>query len=324
MRPVAPEFEISQAFASMPTAGVVPDYNRPGTVNYYVALYGDYQPFGHAGCDIATPVGTEVHAIHAGTVIWVGWDTQLPGGPNDWYDRWFFYQAFGGRLLLVQTVYGHIHAYAHLSAWKVKVGDVVREGQLIALTGDSAAGVDHGVAPHLHVEKIVNFNYLTGGGLIYGRTDPAPDFGGYKPLSTQSAPLAKESEMPTSKTVASTFTKRHRLPKGKAYTLSVKDDGASANFAVCGVGHYLISLNVEGQGLLPGEVVNAQFFITRNGKTSGYFEKDIDGTKDGSFNKEITFNRKVESGSVIIARLTSKHTENAYCTGFGADVTAWS
>jgi hypothetical protein len=143
------------------------------------------------------------------------------------------------------------------------------------------------------------------------------------PKSSTSAPVKKESEMPESTRVDSTFTARHRLPQGKEYTLSVKDDGTPANFAVQGVGHYLISLNVRGEGLFSGEVVNAQFFITKSGKTTGHFAKDIDGTKDGEFNKELTFNRKVEAGSTIKVLLKSKHTEKAFCTGFGAEVTTW-
>jgi hypothetical protein len=129
--------------------------------------------------------------------------------------------------------------------------------------------------------------------------------------------------MPESRRVDSTFQTRHRLPKGKAYTLSVKDDGASANFAVNGVGHYVIKNYVRGVGLLTGQVIKAQFFLTKDGKTSGHFEQDIDGTATGVFNKVIHLDRKVEAGTTVTCKLTSVNTETAYCTGFGAEVTTY-
>jgi hypothetical protein len=144
------------------------------------------------------------------------------------------------------------------------------------------------------------------------------------PQSTTTAPVKKESEMPVSKRVDSAFKARHRLPKGKAYTLSVKDDGASANFAVNGVGHYLIHNYIRGEGLLPGQRIKAQFFITKAGKTSGHFEQDIVGTIDGTFDHPVVFNRPVEAGTVLTCLLTSSNTETAHITGFGAEVSTWA
>lgn len=185
MRPVDPKFIISQHFASMATEGVAANADPASGVGYYVYLYGNYQPMGHAGLDVATPVGTPVYAMKAGTVVYCDWDVNLPGGPNDWSARWFFYQSFGGRILLVKVGPQEYHAYCHLSAFKVKQGDVVKEGQLIALTGSSSGGVDGGVAPHLHVERLVDpVSYYSGGGLIYGRSDPIVLFSTFKPIST--------------------------------------------------------------------------------------------------------------------------------------------
>jgi murein DD-endopeptidase MepM/ murein hydrolase activator NlpD len=136
MRPVDEKYRITQGFASLPTRGVIGNL-RGSQVQVLVALYGHYQEDGHVGTDIGCPVGTPVRAARSGTVIWCDWDVNLPGGPDDWAARWFFYQRFGGRLLLVQHAPGDIDVYAHLSAFKVRKGQFVNEGDLIALSGDS-------------------------------------------------------------------------------------------------------------------------------------------------------------------------------------------
>jgi len=186
VRPVDERFKVTQGFASLPTRGVIG--NLQGTqVQVLVALYGHYQEDGHAGTDVGCPVGTPVRAARSGTVIWCNWDVNLPGGPNDWGARWFFYQRFGGRLLLVQHAPGDIDVYAHLSAWKVKPGQFVNEGDLIALSGDSSAGKDGQLGPHLHTERLVDLTYSTGNGKIYGRIDPTTVWGG---LAAQGSTIA--------------------------------------------------------------------------------------------------------------------------------------
>lgn len=194
MRPVSGQFQITQGFASLPTEGVAGDM-QGSMVQVLVAMYGNYQPDGHAGTDIGCPVGTPVRAARSGTVIYCNWDVNLPGGPNDWSSRWFFYQRFGGRLLLVQHAPNDIDVYAHLSDWKVRQGQFVNEGEVIALSGDSSAGLDGQLGPHLHTERIVNTSYPTGGGLIYGRTDPTTVWGGIAAQAGTITPLSEEDEL---------------------------------------------------------------------------------------------------------------------------------
>jgi hypothetical protein len=178
VRPVYSQYPLTQAFGAGATAGIAADARPASGVGYLVYRYGNYQPDGHAGADIGCPVGTPVRAARSGTVLWCDWDVNLPGGPNDWASRWFFYQRFGGRLLLVQHAPGDIDVYAHLSAWKVQKGQFVNEGDLIALSGDSSGGQDGALGPHLHQERIVDLNYPTGAGKIYGRIDPTTVWGG--------------------------------------------------------------------------------------------------------------------------------------------------
>lgn len=174
MRPVSAAYETSQDFGSMKTAGVVANRNPASGVGYYVYLYGDYQPFGHAGEDIACEIGTPVYAMAAGTVLWADWGTNLPGDNSEagWRSRWYLYKGFPGKVLVIQHWWG-IGVYAHLSEFAVRRGDNVAEGQLVAKSGNTG-----GVAAHLHVEALIDLNYTTGGGLIYGRTDPTQFYGG--------------------------------------------------------------------------------------------------------------------------------------------------
>ncbi|QWY79656.1 tail length tape measure protein [Arthrobacter phage Persistence] len=324
MRPVSAKFPVSQPFGGGATQGVDPYGNDP--MAELVRQYGNYQPYGHAGEDIACPVGTPVYAAAPGTVLWADWGTNLPGDDSDWgyRQRWYLYKGFPGIVTVIQHP-GWIGVYAHLSNNDpAPAGTVVKEGQLIAYSGNTG-----GVAPHLHREALVDLNYTTGDGLIYGRTNPAkydgitlrPESATVK--STPAASTTKESEMPVTKRVDSTFKARHRLPKGSAYTLSVKDDGINANFAVNGMGHYIIHTYIRGEGLLPGQRIKAQFFLVKSGKASGHFEQDIIGTIDGTFDHPVVLNRAIEAGTLITCLLTSSNTETAYITGFGAEVTTW-
>jgi hypothetical protein len=327
MRPIASQFKQSQAFASMPTAGVIANSDPDSGVGYYVYLYGDYQPNGHAGWDGACPVGTPVYAIHAGTVVWCDWDVNLPGGPNDWYSRWFFYQHFGGRILLIKTFYGHIHAYAHLSAFKVRYGQVVKEGQLVALSGDSSGGQDGALAPHLHVEKIVDFNYTTGGGLIYGRTDPVPDFGSFAPMSAsiEAAPV-KESEMPTFTRFGAINRKAGATKLGAGKTWYLKDKSGKANLNLAsgtgGLGAYDVDLFLQGTGLPAGESISVQFLIVEGSKRSSYFTQKIHGSKDGAFRGNARFKMPILKAARLEVAVTSTVT-GPDLTTYGADVYVW-
>jgi murein DD-endopeptidase MepM/ murein hydrolase activator NlpD len=180
MRPVSAEFAITQPFGSLATAGVTGDMNG-SQVQVLVAMYGNYQPYGHAGCDIGCPVGTPVHAIGAGTVVWADWDVNLPGddswGPSGYFQRWAFYKSFGGRIILLKHDDGTYSDYCHLSQINVSNGQRVNEGDVIGLSGDSSGGRDGVLGAHLHTERLVDLSYSTGNGLIYGRTDPTPYFG---------------------------------------------------------------------------------------------------------------------------------------------------
>jgi len=83
----------------------------------------------HTGLDIAVPVGTELRAPAGGVVSLAQPDFYLTGGT-----------------LMIDHGHGVSSVFIHLSEIDVKVGDVVKQGQKVALTG--ATGRVTG--PHVH------------------------------------------------------------------------------------------------------------------------------------------------------------------------------
>lgn len=88
----------------------------------------------HAGLDIAGPHGKEVLAPSDGTVVFAG----LEGGY--------------GNVLVIDHGYGIKTRYGHLSAIKVKPGEQVKRGQVVAALGNTGRST----GPHLHYEVRVN------------------------------------------------------------------------------------------------------------------------------------------------------------------------
>ena len=84
----------------------------------------------HNGIDFPGSVGSEILAVGAGVVTWAE-------------DR----EGYG---LMVEINHGngYLTRYAHNSASKVKVGDIVKKGQILALMGNSGRST----GPHVHFE----------------------------------------------------------------------------------------------------------------------------------------------------------------------------
>ncbi len=88
----------------------------------------------HKGIDWATPVGTAVCASSGGTVVRAGWGSGY------------------GYVVMIEHPDGKQTRYGHLSKILVKTGQAVKQGQKIALSGNT--GVSTG--PHIHFEILVN------------------------------------------------------------------------------------------------------------------------------------------------------------------------
>ncbi|MFT5581167.1 MAG: murein DD-endopeptidase MepM/ murein hydrolase activator NlpD, partial [Psychromonas sp.] len=85
----------------------------------------------HTGMDFTASTGTEVYATGGGVVL----ETERNG--------WGY-----GNCLVIDHGFGYKTRYAHLSAFKVKPGQKVKRGDLIALVGSTGKST----GPHLHYE----------------------------------------------------------------------------------------------------------------------------------------------------------------------------
>lgn len=88
----------------------------------------------HPGLDIAIPSGSYIRAAGAGSVWEVGEDTIY------------------GRYVVLDHQEGYRTMYAHASMALVEPGAVVRQNEVIALSGSSGRST----APHLHFEVLLN------------------------------------------------------------------------------------------------------------------------------------------------------------------------
>jgi len=84
----------------------------------------------HAGVDLAAPLGTPVRAARTGIVTRAGW--------------WGTY----GNVVTLDHGDGSETRYAHLSAVLVRVGQALRQGDVLGRVGSTGAST----GPHLHFE----------------------------------------------------------------------------------------------------------------------------------------------------------------------------
>lgn len=88
----------------------------------------------HQGIDWATPVGTAVYASSGGTVTKAGWGSGY------------------GNVIYIKHPDGRETRYGHLSKCLVSAGTVVKQGQKIALSGNTGRST----GPHIHFEIRIN------------------------------------------------------------------------------------------------------------------------------------------------------------------------
>jgi hypothetical protein len=124
----------------------------------------------HKGIDLAASVGTPVFATEAGRVSWAGPGVSAPG-------------VWGGNEIHIDGGSGIQEWFAHMSSIGVRLGQMVRAGQQIGLSGNT--GITSG--PHLHFgtfaggwpNDINPLDYLGGAGVPSGGTGG----GGFNPIA---------------------------------------------------------------------------------------------------------------------------------------------
>ncbi|MBN2135595.1 MAG: M23 family metallopeptidase [Acidobacteria bacterium] len=94
---------------------------------------GEYRSF-HSGSDLKASIGTPVAAVNRGKVVMC----------DDFY--------FSGKFIVIDHGRRVYSFYAHLSEFKVKEGDFVNKGDIIALSGDTGRIT----GPHLHWTMKIN------------------------------------------------------------------------------------------------------------------------------------------------------------------------
>lgn len=111
-----------------PTATPKPMFDRPANGGVTTAM----RPGHPNGVDIGVPIGAPIHAVRDGVVSFAG------GHPCCEYGYYVTIEHDGGWTSL----------YAHMSAFQVRAGERVQQGQRLGLAGDT--GYAHG--SHLHFE----------------------------------------------------------------------------------------------------------------------------------------------------------------------------
>ena len=149
---------------------VPPGQGTPGPVVLVpppiVSRFGEWRgeggaatPTRHAGIDIRATTGTPVLAAADGIVLRTGW------------------QAYAGRLIVVEHDVDLLTAYYHLSAIEVAAGQAVQRGETIGRVGMTG----NATAPHLHFGVCRREGGLCGERIDAGWEDPTREWVGANP-----------------------------------------------------------------------------------------------------------------------------------------------
>ena len=186
--------------------------------------WGPNPPGGHNGDDWAVPVGTPVRAAGDGEVVFAG---QF----DDTYADNFGWNLMYGGLMVVLNMDGATapyFEYGHNSELRVKTGQRVKRGQVIALSGNTDGGTNVSTGPHCHVGCLpftCNLNTNT-----VGRVHPRlfmTDYWDDEANSSASIGPAgeittEEDDMPTSAEVVSTLLNSPAYDGGKTVSEVLK------------------------------------------------------------------------------------------------------
>ena len=137
------------------SSALAANYTWPCSTAYGVS--NSYGHNGHIGTDFGTPIGSEVYAIAAGTVVSPTKDIGCTGSHNgsNYAPECTTPGCTGSYANYIVIDHGNNvdSLYAHLKtgSFRVSVGQTVAQGQVIALSGN--AGNTYGA--HLHLELMI-------------------------------------------------------------------------------------------------------------------------------------------------------------------------
>lgn len=163
--------DISQDYGANPTRG------RPHPI------FGDYQPDGHSGRDYKCRAGTPVRAVTAGEVLHVGWYRGTYLNNPYWIQPSFAGWCYVVRHITWWGTFIGIYGHCKENAARVKVGDIVTEGQVLGPSGNTGAST----GDHLHFEILIE-PFLVNS-YMYGRSNPATIFAGLQLQSESITPV---------------------------------------------------------------------------------------------------------------------------------------
>jgi GH25 family lysozyme M1 (1,4-beta-N-acetylmuramidase) len=148
----APELQREEEALATPSS-VLSFYAESTWRNRFGVKGPDYGPAGHRGHDIGAAAGVGIPALRAGTV------------------RLTQYSSVVGNTIAIESAPGNFSGYDHVVRTRVKVGDYVQQGQIIAYV--AGYNDSHGSAwsgPHLHMTRGINARCVFGESV----SDPAP------------------------------------------------------------------------------------------------------------------------------------------------------
>lgn len=144
--------------------------------HWLIRQFGNYQPDGHTGVDYPCPAGTPVRAVATGTVLHVGY---FQGSYAD--NPYWINPGFAGWTYVVDHIW-FVGIYGHCmeGAAQVRVGDVIPEGKVLGLSGNTGAST----GDHLHFEALPDGWVVNS--YMYGRIDPRLLFATVNTITPQS------------------------------------------------------------------------------------------------------------------------------------------
>ena len=124
---VRPKLKLAQPQSTQNQKWIWPCYGE------IVGEYGEQRAtHTHNGIDIAVPIGTPIKAIADGTVVVVG--------PSSGYGKVVVIEHYLNKQVLTSE-------YGHISKWFVNKNQTVKQGQIIAYSGNEG----YSFGPHLHL-----------------------------------------------------------------------------------------------------------------------------------------------------------------------------